>query len=89
MPTVPPPPPLPISTAINILKHRNSIDKNNNNDNNNSSLIIKSLVVWAFPDYSVQCSCYFARICVNSSPRECTYLKVEPILQTGREKIES
>lgn len=82
MPTIPPPPPLPISSAINILKHRNSIDQNNNIIGNSS--IIQSVVLWAFPDYSVQCSCYFARTCVNSSPRECSYLRVEPILQNGK-----
>lgn len=80
MPTIPPPPPLPISSAISILKHRNSIDKNNNISN---SSIIQSVVLWAFPDYTVQCSCYFARTCVTSSPRECSYLRVEPILQNG------
>lgn len=79
MPSIPPPPPLPITTAINILKHRNSVDFNNNCGNS----LIQSFAVWAFPDYSVQCSCYFSRTCVNSSPKECSYMKVTPILQTG------
>lgn len=87
MPSIPPPPPLPITTAINILKHRNSVDLNNNK-NSSSNSIIQSFAIWAFPDYAVQCSCYFARTCVNSSPRECCYLKVEPILQTGENELE-
>lgn len=76
MPTVPPPPPLPISTANSTFK-RNSIDQNNNNK------LEFSECRWAIDDPEVQRACFFARTCLNSSPKECVYLKVDPILQTG------
>lgn len=75
MPTVPPPPPLPISTAAQNFK-RNSIDQNNNK-------LEFSECLWAVGDSEVQRACFFARTCLRSSPKECVYLKVNPILQTG------
>jgi hypothetical protein len=76
MPTVPPPPPLPISTASSFFKRSNSIDQNNNK-------LEFSECIWAVGDPEVQRACFFARTCLNSSPKECAYLKVDPILQTG------
>lgn len=76
MPTIPPPPPMPNLTAGNNLK-RDSIDQNNN------KLDFKECL-WAIGDPEVQRACFFARTCRNSSPKECVYLKVDPILQSGR-----
>ncbi|CRK94537.1 CLUMA_CG008040, isoform A [Clunio marinus] len=75
MPTVPPPPPLPLS-SININSKKNSIDQNNNK-------LQFSECLWAVGDPEVQRACFFARTCLHTSPKECTYLRVEPILQTG------
>ena len=76
MPTVPPPPPLPISTACSTFK-RNSTDQNNNK-------LEFSECLWAVGDPDVQRACFFARTCLHSSPKECAYLKVDPILQNGK-----
>lgn len=76
MPSVPPPPPLPISVVSGFLK-RNSIDQNNNKVDLNECL-------WAVGDPDVQRACFFARTCLKSSPKECAYLKVDPILQNGK-----
>lgn len=79
MPTVPPPPPMPILAAgSNFI--RNSIDQNNNNNNK----LDLNGCFWAVADSDVQRACYFSRTCVLSSPTECAYLKVDPILQTGK-----
>ena len=77
MPTIPPPPPLPISTP-NINFKRNSIDQNNNNK------LELNECRWAIGDPEVQKACFCSRVCQFSSPKECVYLKVDPILQTGK-----
>lgn len=76
MPTVPPPPPLPISTAAVNFK-RNSIDQNNNK-------LELSECLWAVGDPEVQRACFFARTALMESPKECAYLKVKPVLQSGK-----
>lgn len=80
MPTVPPPPPMPMSTLCINFK-RNSITDQNNNNNNKLEF---SECLWAAGDPEVQRACYFARTCLTSSPKECVFLKVDPILQTGK-----
>lgn len=71
-----PPPPLPPLTISNINFRRNSTDQNNNKLEINECL-------WAVTDFEVQRACFFSRVCQKSSPKECVYLKVNPILQTG------
>lgn len=76
MPSVPPPPPMPIASTAGSFQ-RNSIDQNNNN-----KLDLRECL-WAVGDPEVQRACYFARTCCHSSPKECVYSRFEPRLQTG------
>jgi hypothetical protein len=76
MPTIPHPPPLPPTAEITFNK-RNSIDQKSNNK------LELNECLWAVGDPDVQRSCFFARTCRTASPKECVYLVVDPILQTG------
>ena len=75
MPLIPPPPPFHPFLTGNTQFLRNS----NNSNNNNLEL---TFCTWA-QNPEVQRSCFFAGICINNPPKECVYLKVEPILQVG------
>ena len=72
MPTVPPPPPLPISTSS---RHFTRIA--------NSNDVPLKVCLWAMEDLEVQKACFYSKICTSTSPKECVYLKVKPILQVG------
>ncbi|CAO1424634.1 unnamed protein product [Diamesa serratosioi] len=72
MPTVPPPPSLPISTSS---RHFTRIA--------NSNEVLLKECLWALEDLEVQKACFFSKICTLSSPKECVYLKVNPTLQVG------
>ena len=82
MPTIPPAPPLP---PISCFNKSNLIDPNNNNYKFISSKVEFKVCLWAINDPEIQRACFFNRTCLNSSPRECSYMKVNPILQTGME----
>lgn len=79
MPSIPPPPPIP---ALSVFLKGNSIDQNNNSKFSPNKVEFK-VCLWALNDPEVQRACFFGRACLESSPRECVYLKVNPILQTG------
>lgn len=73
MPTVPPPPPaLPISTSSRQFTRIVNCNE-----------IPLKACLWAVEDLEVQRACFFSKICTSTSPKECVYLKVKPILQVG------
>lgn len=76
--TIPPPPPLPIATGKSLFKR--FYDQNNNKLELNECL-------WAVADSEVQRACFFAKTCCQTSPNECVYLKVKPILQNGKFRL--
>lgn len=75
MPMIPPPPPVHQFITRNPQFLRNSNISNNNN-------LELTFCSWS-QNPEVQRSCFFAGICINDPPKECVYLKVEPILQVG------
>lgn len=77
MPTIPPPPPMNVISNARDLK--SSIDRNNN-----LNKIEISECKWAINvEPEIQRACFFARTCEYTSPKECVYMKVDSILQTG------
>lgn len=80
MPTIPPAPPLP---PISCFVKSNLIDQNNNKFIANK--VEFKVCLWAINDPELQRACFFARTCLDKTPRECSYMKVNPILQTGKE----
>lgn len=77
MPTIPPPPP-----PLLPLKSENLKSYQNNNDSKNLDIVFKECV-WC-KDPEVKRACFFARTCCDTSPRECSYMRVKPILQSGK-----
>ncbi|KAL7018593.1 hypothetical protein ACKWTF_010824 [Chironomus riparius] len=78
MPTIPPAPPLP---PISCFIKSTFIDPNNNKFISNR--VEFRVCLWAIKDPEVQRACFFARTSLDSSPKECSYMRVDPILQTG------
>lgn len=80
MPTIPPAPPIPVISI--------SHDKYTSKDrNNNVNKVEINLCTWAIYEPDIQKSCYFARVCEFTTPKECVYMQVAPILQIGKLKI--
>lgn len=77
--SIPKPPPLPPSVA-KFIKAK-IIDHNNNRFLSNR--VDFKVCLWALNDSEIQRACFFARTCLELSPRECIYMIVNPILQSG------
>lgn len=80
MPTIPPPPPIQLMSI--------SLDKKTVNDrNNNVNKVEINVCSWAIYEPDIQKSCYFARVCEFTTPKECVYMQVDPMLQIGEFKM--
>jgi hypothetical protein len=77
MPTIPPPPPIPLISST--LERKTSID-----NNNNVNKVEINECRWAIYEPEIQRACYFSRTCEFTTPKECVYMEVNPILQTGK-----